>query len=51
MKKKSTYQSPAADLILFATEDVLDASSPGGSSGGKDENQGEWDPQIVNVFK
>ena len=58
MKKKAAYRIPSVELIQFECAEVLALSGTGGSggsggegggsSGGKDENQGEWDPQTIN---
>lgn len=39
---KAAYEEPDIEIICFSCEDILT------TSGGKDENQGEWDPQKVN---
>lgn len=36
------YEHPQMELVLFSTTDIIV------TSGGGDENEGEWDPQSLN---
>lgn len=47
--EQKTYESPWISVVRFEAEDIMAASGTGGSSGGSDENQGEWDPQIFGL--
>ena len=38
-KTKADYEAPVIDIIRFSCADILT------TSGIRDENQGEWDPQ------
>lgn len=40
---KVMYEYPRADIVRFSCADII-AQSP-------DTNQGEWDPQAINVKK
>ena len=37
---KASYVTPDVDVIVVPSVDVITSSNPG-----KDQNQGEWDPQ------
>jgi len=39
---KSNYAPPQIDIIRFSFLDIITASENG------DENQGEWDPQLID---
>lgn len=38
-RKKAMFEEPCAQVVRFGREDVITTSGP------KDPNQGEWDPQ------
>ena len=40
---KAHYEAPKIDFIQILCNDIITASKPG------DENQGEWDPQSIDL--
>ena len=40
---KAVYQKPIMKIVKLQDQDVIT------TSGGKDENQGEWDPQCLLI--
>ena len=42
-KIKTNYEIPTIDIIRFFSEDIITTSRNG------DPNQGEWDPQVIDI--